>query len=192
MTQPPLVDKLKGTVEADETYIGGKVKGKGRGYKGNKMPVLTLVERGGNARSQAMKRVTGANLKGAIRRNVEREATIMTDSFRSYSGLDKEFAGHHTVDHSTGEYVRGDVYTNTVEGYFANLKRGVTGVYHHWSEQHLHRYLAEFDFRYNGRKLKDGERTVQAIEGAEGKRLMLKDPHQKMVAPDNKAIDLSP
>lgn len=102
----------------------------------------------------------------------------MTDSFRSYSGLDQEFAGHFTVDHSMGEYVRGTVTTNTVEGYFATLKRGVIGVYHHWSEQHLHRYLAEFDFRYSGRKLKDSERTVQAIEGAEGKRLMLKDPTQ--------------
>ncbi len=177
----PSGDQLQGIVEADEVYIGGEEKNKhankrlkrGRGPVG-KTPVLTIVERNGRARSTTIANVTGKNLKAIIRKEVAIDTIIMTDGFPAYHGLNQEFADHLTVDHSAGEYVRGIVSTNTVESYFSILQRGIEGVYHHVSEKHLHRYLAEFDFRYNERKVEDGVRTVKAIQGAEGKRLMLR------------------
>jgi transposase-like protein len=189
MTQEPLASKLSGTVECDETYIGGKahnmhaskrkVKIQGRGPV-NKIPVVALVERGGRVRSQVVERVTGDNLKAVLREHVEPSAHIMTDEFVSYRGLDREFASHQLVNHKDGEYVRGSVYMNTVEGFFSLLKRGVIGTYHHWSPQHLHRYLTEFDFRYNLRKTTDGTRAALAIQGAKGKRLMYKEPIRRL------------
>jgi transposase-like protein len=143
----------------------------GRGA--DKTPVVVLVERGGHARSFRMANVTGDELQGVIRRNVAREARIHTDSYPSYKGLAAEFAAHETVNHQI-EYVRGEVHTNTAENYFSILKRGIDGVYHHVSEAHLPRYLAEFDFRYNNRSghgVSDAERTRRALAGAEGKRL---------------------
>jgi transposase-like protein len=119
-----------------------------------------------------MPRVTGKNLKQIIRENVDKDATIMTDSFIGYRGLKKEFAGHEMVDHHREEYVRGNAYTNTVENYFSLLKRGIIGTYHHVSKHHLHRYLAEFDFRYNSRKVEDAARSMLAVKGIEGKRLI--------------------
>ncbi|MBN2186369.1 MAG: IS1595 family transposase [Dehalococcoidia bacterium] len=170
MEQPPLVEKLQGIVEADETYIGGKSHGKrGRGAD-NKVPVFTLVQRDGDARSFKTERVTAKNLKGIIREHVDKESIIMTDEFLAYKGLKREFA-HHTVNHSQGEYVRGKAHTNTAEGYFSLLKRGIIGTYHHVSQQHLDRYLAEFDFRYNSRKVEDDIRVVLAINGTKNKRL---------------------
>jgi hypothetical protein len=116
-------------------------------------------------------------LKGAIRENVDRSATIMTDRFGSYLGIGDEFeGGHHTVDHGRGEYVRGDVHTNTIEGYFSLLKRGIVGSFHHVSKQHLDRYCDEFSFRWNHRKISDSERTEVAIQAGEGKRLLYRDP----------------
>jgi len=186
MEQPPFSERLNGVVEADETYIGGKPrlankskdrpqkwqrKNTGRGT--DKTPVLLLVERGGRARAFRCATVTGAELKDAIRRHVSPDAQIMTDAFRSYAGLDKEFASHQTVNH-WDEYVRGDVHTNTAENYFSILKRGIDGVYHHVSEAHLPRYLAEFDFRYNNLAvdgITDAERTRRALAGSSGKRL---------------------
>lgn len=185
MTQEPLAGKLCGTVEADETYIGGKAKNmhasvrkakiQGRGAV-NKMAVCSLVERQGRVRSTHVAQVTGSNLKAVLRLHVEPTADIMTDEFTSYIGLDREFASHQTVNHGAGQYVRAAVHTNTIESVSALMKRGVIGIYHHWSERHLHRYLSEFDFRYNARKMKDGERTMEAISGFEGKRLMYKEP----------------
>lgn len=174
MTQPPLVGKLGGIVEADETYVGPKhVRGKpGRGA-GKKVPVLALIERGGRARSFKVDDVRGKTLKGLIRRNVEDMAHIMTDSFHSYQGLDEDFAKHDVVDHGK-EYVRGIIHTNFAESFFSLLKRGILGTFHHVSERHLPRYLSEFDFRWSHRKLSDGERTIQAIKSIEGKRLMLR------------------
>jgi len=173
MTQLP-VDKLQGIVEADETYIGGKAHGKrGRGAA-NKVPVFALVQRNGDVRSFKVDRVTAKNLKSSIREHVDKNATIMTDEFPVYKGLNKEFAGHRTVNHGTGEYVNGDVHTNCAEGYFSLLKRGIFGTYHHVSKQHLDRYLAEFNFRYNSRKVEDGIRMMLAIDGVKGKRLMLR------------------
>ncbi len=179
MAQPPFAKQLGGIVEADETYIGGKARNRTRRWQGvtktgrgaDKTPVVALVERGGQVRSFRMANVTGYELKGAIRRNVDRTAHVYTDSFKSYAGLGREFASHETVNHAVDEWIRGDVHTNTVENFFSILKRGIDGIYHHVSEAHLPRYLAEFDFRYNQRHVSDGERTVAALAGAEGKRL---------------------
>jgi transposase-like protein len=173
--------KLTGTVECDETYVGGKPRpgtGKhkrGRGTK--KTPVFAAVERNGRIRRQVVADVSGATLKDAIREMVDQNARIMTDDFPAYNGIGKEFAGgHEAVCHSTREYVRGDIHTNTAESSFALLKRGLMGIYHSVSKEYLHRYLWQFDFVWNTRNMNDGERTVAAIRCAEGKRLMYKSP----------------
>ena len=172
--------KFQGIVEADETYVGGKGHGKrGRGAE-NKTPVFALVERHGNVMSMPVQRVTGQNLKSIIRQNVEKSATVMTDDFLSYRGLGKDFASHGVINHGRKQYVRGDIHTNTIEGYFSLLKRGIVGVYHHVGEQHLHRYLSEFNFRYNARKIDDVERSMLALCGIEGKRLMYRDSLAKV------------
>jgi transposase-like protein len=173
----PLKKALKGTVEVDETYIGGKSRlGKrGRGSE-RKTPVVALVERGGRIRTRPVERVSATALKRAIRENVRKDARIMTDDFSSYHGLDREFAGgHEIVNHGEREYVRGDVHVNSAESFFALLKRGVHGTFHHVSKTHLHRYCDEFGFRWDYRKATDGERTVAAIQGVAGKRLILHD-----------------
>jgi transposase-like protein len=176
----PAAEKLTGTVECDETYVGGKprvmgVSKRGRGTK--KVPVFAAVERHGRIRRQVIADVSGRTLKGAIREMVDQNARIMTDDFVSYNGIGEEFAGgHHAVAHSTNEYVRGDIHTNTAESSFAILKRGITGIYHSVSKEYLHRYLWQFDFLWNARKMNDGERTAVAIRLAEGKRLMYKKP----------------
>lgn len=180
MAKEPLFSFLRGVVEVDETYVGGKAR-KGpdnaQTARAKKTPVVALVERGGRVRAHAVERVTAANLKGAIRHNVDRRATIMTDDFVSYHGIGKEFAGgHHVVQHTKGEYARGTAHTNTVESYFALLKRGVIGSFHHVSKQHLNRYCDEFSFRWDRRAMTDGERTVEALRMSEGRRLMYRDP----------------
>jgi hypothetical protein len=170
-----------GTVEVDETFIGKNMYAK----KGRKKPgyafrnvVLTLVERGGHARSYHIEGTRMYDVLPIIRENIKREAIINTDQAGQYTGLRHEFSGHDTVDHSTDEYVRREgeklVTTNTVEGYFSVFKRGMRGTYQHCGEKHLHRYLAEFDFRYNTRTalgFNDGERAALAMKGIEGKRL---------------------
>jgi len=180
MSQEPLASKLSGIVEADESYIGGKTKRKsdkrklsrGRGSE-RKTVVFSLVERGGRVRSQKVETVSGKNLKQIIRDNVEESSQIMTDEYPAYNGLKKEFASHKTVDHGREQYVKGIAYTNTAENFFSILKRGITGVFHHVSRQHLDLYLHEFDFRYSERKITDGERTVLALQKVDGKRLRL-------------------
>jgi transposase-like protein len=183
MSKEPLSGLLKGTVEVDETYVGGKPRkehGKpkskrGRGTK--KIPVVALVERGGNVRAHKIERVNAKTLKDAIRQNVDRKSRIMTDEWKSYRGIGKEFeGGHETVNHGKGEYVRGDASTNTAESYFALLKRGLVGSFHHVSKQHLDRYCDEFSFRWNHRKRSDSEQTAEAIRGTEGKRLSYRAP----------------
>ncbi len=188
MTQEPLASKLQGTVEVDETYIGGKAKNMHKSEREkkiqgcgtvNKAPVVTLVERDGRVKSQYMEQVAGDNLKAALLECVEQQAKIMSDESPSYSFAQNEFACHESVNHKQGEYVRGNAHVNTCESVHALMKRGVIGVYHHWSKKHLHRYLSEFDFRFNARKITDAERTDRAIEGVKGKRLMYKAPVKK-------------
>jgi transposase-like protein len=182
--------ELAGTVEADETYVGGRPRPANglpgtnkpkRGRGTSKQAVMVLVERDGKAFAKTIVKVDGRTLKGTIRECVNPSATIMTDEFSSYRGVGKHFAGgHHTVNHSQKEYVRqtpcGDVFvtTNTAESYFALLKRGHYGIFHQLSKQHLDRYCHEFTFRWDHRKVSDGQRMVEAIKGAEGKRLKYK------------------
>lgn len=172
MTHTGIFTKMDGIVEADETYVGGKSKGKAHTGRGTeKAAVVALVERNGRVRSRHVDRVTSANLKGIIRESVETTAVIMTDEFRPYKGLNKEFVRHEVINHTRKEYVRGDVHTNTIEGYFSILKRGINGIYQHVGKQHLGKYLSEYDFRYNTRDINDMARTEAAILSGEGKRL---------------------
>ncbi len=179
MSDPVFTDKLGGSgkyVEADETYWGNKGK-QWPGARGaaHKEKIFSLVERDGNVRSFHVPAVNAATLKPIIKEQVECDTHVVTDEFRAYMGLEKDFTAHSVVCHSKGEYSRGPIYTNTIEGYFSILKRGLTGVYQHCGPQHLRRYVGEFDFRYNNRKCDDVERTVVALRGIEGKRLMYRD-----------------
>ncbi|HEX9656658.1 MAG TPA: IS1595 family transposase [Bacteroidota bacterium] len=168
--------RMKGVIEADETWVGGKSRriGQQTGWE-NKTPVVALVQRNGKVRSFVVPTVTASTLKETLLANVHPKSHLVTDELDGYKKIGKEFASHQTVKHGDYEYVRGDVTTNTVEGYFGLLKRGINGVYHHVSKEHLHRYLAEFDFRYNHRKTNDHKRTVSAIMSTEGKRLTYRD-----------------
>ena len=166
-------------VEADETYIG-KMYGyeHGRGRYGSrseyKNVVVTLVERGGSARSFHTEGHSVASIMPIVRGNIRRESRLMTDKALHYKAVGKEFAAHGAVEHSANEYVRGDIHSNTVENYYSIFKRGMKGVYQHCKEKHLHRYLAEFDFRYSNRValgVDDEARTGRALQGAVGKRL---------------------
>jgi transposase-like protein len=184
MTQEPLAGLLKGTVEADETYIGGKPRmgnkqtksanPRGRGAK--KPIVVALVERDGRVVAKPVERVDAKTLAKFVGEHVDRSATLMTDEWGSYKTVGKEFAAHHVVNHSKREYARGDASTNAVEGFFALLKRGIIGSFHTVSKQHLGRYCDEFSYRWNYRKVTDGERTIAAIKASEGKRLMYRQP----------------
>ena len=175
--------KLSGTVEVDEIYIGGKPRYKGQSQRGRgtrKQPVIGMVERSGRVRTCVIPDVTGKTLKDAVQQHVRKASRIITDEWPAYrkavAGFD---GGHSVVNHSMNEYVRGDVTTNTIESFFAILKRGLIGVYHNVSRKYLQRYLDEFEFRYNTRKVDDGERTVAAIQGAIGKRLMYREPFKE-------------
>ncbi len=172
--------QLKGTVEVDETYIGPRkprYKGTSRRGRGtSKTPVFCAVERQGEIRRRIIADVTSATLKSAIREEVDRRAHLMTDDFSAYIGIGPEFASHSTVCHTTKEYACGDVHTNTAESSHALVKRGIVGIYHNVSREYLHRYLWHFDFLWNTRQMNDGERTILAIQSAEGKRLMYKQP----------------
>jgi transposase-like protein len=164
MSQEPLASKLRGTVEMDETYVGGKRKyGMGRPPAGDKQktPVVALVERGGRVRAFPMPQVTSANIRKAIAEHIDFERSeLMTDESNLYAGYNAGIMPHGTVNHSAGEYVRGRAHTNTVEGFFSLLKRGIVGTYHHISKGHTARYCDEFAFRYTTRHIEDGERAV--------------------------------
>ena len=169
-------------VEADETYIGGKAKNKAFGPPPKKQAVFALVERDGNARSFHVANVNSKTLRPIIVKNASRKSALMTDESPIYPKIGDEFASHGTVNHSADEYVRhgGYMHTNTVESFFALLKRGVYGQFHSVSEAHLHRYLTEFDFRHNHRHLSDAERADALLRGAKGKRLLYRQPDQAM------------
>ena len=191
MTQEPLSSKLQGTIEIDETYVGGKfrikhpqaVKAGERARDraqafANKAAVVSVLQRGGRVQSQHAEKVTAENLRPIVEQMVAEDAHVMTDSSSVLAGALKT-RKHDQVNHRADEYVRYEngvcITTNSIEGYFATLKRGINGVYHHVGKQHLRRYLSEFDFRYNSRKEKDGDRTLLALKGVSGKRLMLRD-----------------
>ena len=183
MKDVPALAQLGGEVEVDETYVGGKVRGKGHkaGWD-NKTPVVSLVERGGKKRSVVMPSVTAKNLRAAVKQHVTPGAHVHTDEKRGYRNLKDQYQ-HKAVNHGQGEYVRRsndgpDVTTNTVESSFALLKRGIVGAFHHVSPEHLHRYCAEFDFRWNHRKVADVERTKNALLAAQGKRLRYMTPEK--------------
>ncbi len=165
-------------VEVDETFIGQKKDTpKQRGYA-HKHAVLTLVERGGSSRSFHVDGTKASDLLPIIKANVDPKTRIMTDEAGQYANLKKHFAGHDFVQHGKGEYVRGEVHSNTVEGFYSVFKRGMKGIYQHCSEKHLHRYVAEFDFRYSNRVklgVDDAQRTVTALRGIVGKRLTYRD-----------------
>jgi transposase-like protein len=162
-------------VEADATYVGGKARNR-KGKTPKKEAVFSLVEREGKVRSAHVPAINAKTLRPILVTQVSRKSYLMTDESVVYPKIGEEFSGHGTVNHSIEEYVRhgGFMHTNTIEGYFSILKRGITGTYHHVSQQHLKRYLAEFDFRYNERaalKVNDSERTAKALKGIVGKRL---------------------
>ena len=168
-------------MEADETFVGGKEKNKhaskrkAGGPGGWRMePVVTLVERDGRARSFHVANVTSKTLGNVLRTTADRASHLMTDGATIYTKVGKEFASHDTVNHSAKEYGRGEVTTNTVEGYYSIFKRGMKGFYQRASSKHLHRYLAEFDFRYSNRValgIDDVRRAEIALLGVVGKRL---------------------
>jgi transposase-like protein len=171
-----------GTVEADETFIGrrdGSVKRRGHGHKN---AVLSLVDRdSGEVRSFHVEGTSAADIIPIIKANVAKETAMMTDEGGHYSKLGDHFASHESVSHKAEEYVRGAVHTNTVEGYYSVFKKGMKGVYQHCSEKHLHRYLAEFDFRYSNRSrlgVEDAERAAMIVRGANNKRLMYRRPDE--------------
>ncbi|MEI9988799.1 MAG: IS1595 family transposase [Rhizomicrobium sp.] len=180
-------------VEADETYFGGvesqkmrtattsgrKFTKKGNTGPSNKRTIVTLVERHGKVRSFHVPRADKATVGKIVADNIAHESRLHTDGSRLYTEVGNLFGDHETVDHRSKEYVRGDVHVNSAEGYFSIFKRGMRGVYQHCSEKHLHRYLAEFDFRYNHREAlgwNDEARTVAAVRAAEGKRLTYHQP----------------
>ena len=188
---PPLGGKDK-VIEADETYIGNKLSIKKRRAlprkvtytaegkinsirqkrgAGNKYMVVSLVERGGAIRSFHVDKTTTANIREILVRNADRKSRLMTDESKLYIRVGEEYQSHQSVNHGRHEYVRGEVYTNTLEGYYSIFKRGMRGTYQHCSEAHLQRYVTEFDFRYNGRHLNDNERRDAALRGISGKRL---------------------
>jgi transposase-like protein/DNA-directed RNA polymerase subunit RPC12/RpoP len=194
-----LPEKMNGIVECDETFIGGKAKNKHKHLRGtfavkpgeraqdrksstaDKLVVFSVAQRGGRIHSRHIEKVTAENLTQVINEVVAADAHLMTDT-GALKGIGKE-RKHSLVNHVSDEYVRYEegvcVTTNGVEGFFANLKRGINGVYHHVGRKHLHRYLGEFDFRYNEREVTDGERAEKALRGFEGKRLTYKTTNRE-------------
>lgn len=168
------------TVEVDETFIGRdydkkpKHEKKGRGYA-HKFKVLSLVERGGRARSVVVDDLKAKTLTPILKEQIAQETRVITDEAGQYRFLSRDFADHQFVRHGIGEYGRGDVNTNTVEGFFSIFKRGMKGTYQHCGKRHLPRYVAEFDFRYNERGLDDPTRMDALLSGIVGRRLTYRD-----------------
>lgn len=193
MTQHPMLEKLSGIVEIDETYVGGKLrvgtykphdnrKRKRAAPTANKVAVMSVLQRGGDVRSRHVERVTADNLRPMIESMVAEDAHVMTDSSTVLAGALKG-RRHDQVNHKAEEYVRYEnglcITTNTVESSFSLIKRGIYGTYHHVGRPYLQQYLNEFDFRYNSRKVSDSERAELAVKATEGKRLTLRQPKSK-------------
>jgi len=176
----PLGGKFK-IVEVDESYIGGKATNRKSRKVREKKAIVALVQRGSDVRSFPVNKVNKRTLNSLLRRQVSKKSYLMTDDSNIYPAIGKKFTRHFAVNHSIEEYVRGDAHVNTAENYFSILKRGINGVYHHVSHEHLPMYLAEFDFRYNNRMglgVNDTQRAEKAIRGAVGKRLMYRQPDE--------------
>jgi transposase-like protein len=165
-------------VEADETYVGGKTKNRAKRKPAAKKAVVSLIERGGRARSFHLPGyfLKADDVRALVVTNIDRASHFMTDENAIYKKMGAEFASHGSVSHSTGVYAKGKTHSNCAENFFSIFKRGIIGTYHHLSEQHLGRYCAEFDFRYSTRDLTDAERTDEALNGARGKRLTYRQP----------------
>jgi hypothetical protein len=186
--------KLTGFVESDETWVGGKVRPRSgrewsklkkqggdmrrRGYQ-NKVPVMAMIERGGDVRAMVVPDVTAATVRRALLENVSPDAHLRTDEGQHYLGVGREFASHATVKHSLYEWIRGDAGVNHAEGFFSRLKRQLYGTHHAVSQRHLHRYVSEVVFKHNTRRLDDGQRVLAALKRAEGKRLRYDEPMWK-------------
>jgi transposase-like protein len=175
MTTDSFAKPLNGIVEIDETFVGGKPRMFGkRGFPHDKGIAFGAIQRDGKARIQTIPDTKGNTLKSAIRENVSPDAIVMTDNYKGYAGLDKEYKEHDVISHSTHQYVNGIIHTNTIEGFWSLLKRGIVGIYHHTSKKHLHRYCEEFEYRYNSRKLVDSERFGLLLGACDG-RLTYRD-----------------
>jgi len=186
MTRDPVVGRMRGVVVADETFIGGKPKNRHANRRPpivgindvspDKIAVLSLIEAAtGEARSAIIPRVTGDNLRKVMADHLDFPAVhLHTDAANTYRSMSSLFASHQSVDHSAGEYVRAGVSTNKAENFFSQLKRSLDGTHHHVSATHLHRYLAEFDFRYSTRKESDTARTRRLMRQVSGRRLTYK------------------
>jgi transposase-like protein len=190
----PKLGRNGGTVEYDETYVGGKPRGlpnymlgrinpmTGMGakrgprpdFKDRKTPVVAGIERGGRVKAKVVTNVTAETLTQNVREMVDTSATLITDERASYKTVGREYAAHHSIKHNKGQWADGDVTTNRIEGFFSILKRKMVGTHHSVSRKHLHRYVSEVEFMYNTRGLDDGERTVLAIQSADNKRLTYK------------------
>jgi transposase-like protein len=178
------------TMEADETYVGRKAESRAFEAPAPKQAVFALVQRDGRVRSFHVPNVTAQSLRSLIGRHAHSDSRFFTDESRIYTGIGWNFAEYGSVRHADKEYVRGDIHTNTVEGYFSILKRGIYGVYQHVSEAHLKRYLYEFDFRYSNRiklGIDDAKRADLALLGAKGKRLTYQTTRRPRPAPHAEA-----
>lgn len=180
MKQEPMRGLLAGTIEVDETYVGGKPRRKGphnqRGRGTKKTPVVALIQRGGPMRVRVVNRVSSSNLRAAFTETVDlTKSQLMTDEWPAYRTIGRKFKdGHNSVNHGEKEYSRDGVNVNSCESFFALLKRGVHGTFHHVGKQHLQRYCDEFAFRWNHRETTDAERTEAALRLAPGTRLLYK------------------
>lgn len=175
--KPAKEDRVKGTIEADETYVGGRPRNPTPGGQGpgDKAIVVGVLQRGGDIRLRAMTRVTTAKVGRFLKNFADPSSRLMTDESVYYKRHGKRFGGgHHTVNHNRREYARGDVTTNSIEGAFSNLKRGLFGIWHSVSRAYLPLYLNEVEFRYNERHVPDGERLRAAVQGMQGKRLLFR------------------
>jgi len=169
------------TVEVDQTFVGGKKGNRVSRKVAKRKVVLSLVERGGSVRSFSIAKVHGDTIRDAIVTNIDRNSHLMSDDARFYWAIGREFASHGTTLHNLRQFAVGEKHSNTAENFFSIFKRGVVGTYHQLSEAHMHRYCAEFDFRYNTREISDGERSDEALKGIVGKRLTYR-PTDKIAA----------
>ena len=163
-------------VEADEAFVGGSKFNRLNKKVAKSKKIVTLVERDGRARSFHVANIHANNVRSALVTNVDRASKLMTDDARIYKAVGREFASHDALLHAGRQYAKGDVHSNTAENFFSILKRGVIGTYHHWSAAHIHRYLAEFDFRYSTKDVTDKERADDVLRGIVGKRLTYRRP----------------